>query len=135
MAKHYRVRARLWLMFIFLVLGGAHFLFFRFTFHELNPFHLTRGLFFGSSLWSLALLIGVALRHGWARYVLIAWLVVAMMVFGLMVLMMNSRSVAALPEPTNAALIGLALCALALVPLGVSRSLRRYLAPRTAGGG
>lgn len=134
MPPHYKLRARLWLVFICGALCGAHFLFFRFSFHELNPFDLTRGLFFASALWSCALFVAITLRLGWARYALIVWLVVAMLGFGLMVLMMNSRSVKVLTEPTNAAVIGLGLCALALVPLGVSRSLRRYLAPRTASG-
>jgi hypothetical protein len=74
------------------------------------------------------------LRLGWARYVLIAWLVVAIVAYGLTTLMMNSQSVKPLPEPTRIAIAALLLYAAALAPLGASRSLRRYLTPRTAGG-
>ena len=55
------------------------------------------------------------------------------MAYGLMVLMMRSQSVDPLPEPTHAAIGGLVLYAVALIPLGKSRSLRRFLAPKTAG--
>jgi hypothetical protein len=134
MPKRQKVYAYLWLLFILGLLGVAHFLFFRFGFHEMNPFPITRGLAFASTLWSTALLVAMALRYGWARYVLIAWLAVAMAGFAMAVLMMNSRSVKPLPEPTNMVIAGLILYALALIPLGVARSLRRFLAPRTAGG-
>jgi len=134
MQKNQKFQAYLWLAFILCVLAGAHFLFFSFSFHELNPFPITRGLAFASALWSTALLFAMLLRHGWARYVLIAWLVMAMLAFSLAILMMNGQSVKPLPTPTNTALLGLGLYALALLPLGVAHSLRRYLAPRTAGG-
>lgn len=157
MLKHRKLRARLWLVFIFCALAAGNFLFFRFSFHELNPFPITRGLAFGSSLFSAALIVALWLRLGWARYVLSAWLALAMFGFGFAVLMMHSRSsrpvpvpaqtakvvadrVAAvvsaipLPEPTKEAVLGLLLYGVALVPLGLSRSLRRYSVPRTAGG-
>jgi hypothetical protein len=134
MQRHSKVRARLWLTFIFCALAAANFLLFQFSFHPLNPFPITKGLTFGSSLWSAALILGMWLRLGWARYVLIAWLAVAILAFGLTALMMNSRSVKPLSEPTRVVIGALGLYALALVPLGMSRSLRRYLTPRTAGG-
>jgi hypothetical protein len=134
MPKRQKVYAYLWLLFIFCVLGCAHYLFFRFGFHELNPFPITRGLAFASALWSTALLLAMVLRRGWARYVLIIWLVMAMLGYGMAVLMMNSRSVNPLPEPTHAVILGMVLYAVALIPLGISRALRRFLGPRTAGG-
>ncbi len=134
MLKNHRVRAFLWFVFILCALSGAHYCFYRFSFHPLNPFQITRGLTFASTLWSSVLLLAMVLHYAWARYVLIAWLVLVMFGFGMATLMMNSQSVATLPEPTKAALLGLLLYAVALTPLGFSRSLRRYLAPRTAGG-
>jgi len=134
MPKNHRIRAYLWLAFIFCTLAGAQYFFFLFSFHQLNPFLITRGLTFGSTLWSTVLLLAMLFGRAWARYVLIAWLLMAMVGFGLATLMMNSQSIGALPQPTKFALIGLALYAMALTPLGISRSLRRFLAPRTAGG-
>jgi hypothetical protein len=128
------MRPWLWLFTIFCLLGLAHFLFFLFSFHELNPYPITRGLTFASALWSTVLLLVMLLRQGWARYVLMAWLVLAIVAFGLAILMMNSQSVRPLPEPTKAAVAGLSLYALALIPLAALRSLRRFLEPRTAGG-
>lgn len=129
-----KLRARLWLLAVLVVLAAANYLLFQFSFHEMNPFPITRGISFGSSLWSLALLIAMWLRLGWARYVLVTWLVLVILVQGLFVLRMNSQSVNPLPEPTRIALIGLGLYALALVPLGASSSLRGFLGPKTAGG-
>ncbi len=130
-----KIRPYLWLIAVFCVLGVGHALFFRFAFHELNPYPITRGVAFGSALWSTALIIAMALHLSWARYVLIGWLAAAFMVFGMVVLLMNKHSAIPLAGPTQDALVGMGLYALALVPLGISRSLRRYLGPRTAGGG
>jgi hypothetical protein len=134
MPTRYKIRACLWFVFIFFTLSGGHYLLFRFAFHPLNPFPVTRGLAFGSALWSTVLLVAMVLHKDWARYVLIVWLVVVILAFSLAMLMMNTRSVESLPGPTKTVLAGLALYALAMVPLSVSRSVRRYLAPRTAGG-
>ncbi len=135
MSKPRKIRPFLWLIAILGVLSAGHYLFFRFSFHELNPYPITRGLAFGSALFSTVLVCAMARRLGWARYVLIAWLVVASVAFGMTILLMNKQSVNPLPEPTKEALVGLGLYVLALIPLGTSRSLRRFLAPRTAGGG
>jgi hypothetical protein len=129
-----KLRARLWLLAVLVVLAAGNYLLFLFSFHELNPYPITRGIAFGSSLWSLALIIAMWLRMGWARYVLATWLVLAIVLQGLFILRMNSQSVKPLPEPTKIALIGLGLYALALIPLGASRSLRGFLGPKTAGG-
>lgn len=129
-----KLRARLWLLAVLVVLTAANYLLFQFSFHEMNPFPITRGIAFGSSLWSAALLIAMWLRMGWARYVLVTWLSLAIVLQGLFVLRMNSQSVKPLPEPTRIALIGLGLYALALIPLGASTSLRAFLGPKTAGG-
>jgi ABC-type nitrate/sulfonate/bicarbonate transport system permease component len=92
-----------------------------------------RGMTFGLTLWTTALMAAMCMRLGWARYVLIALLVAAIIAIGLTVLMMTSQSANALPEPVHEALGGLGLYAVALIPLGASHSLRRFLAPRQAG--
>jgi hypothetical protein len=124
----------MWLAFIGVALLIAHYFLFRFSFHPLNPFPLMRGMTFGLALWTAALMVAMCMRLGWARYVLIALLTSAIVVFGLAVLMMTSESVNALPEPIHAAAGGLGFYAVALFPLGASRALRRFLGPRQAGG-
>jgi hypothetical protein len=133
-SKQRKLRARLWLCVILCVLTGAHYFFYRFSANQDNPYPLTRGLTFGLVLWTSALLLAMWLRLGWARYVIIALLAAGIAGYGLSVLMMTSQSVDPLPEPVHAALEGMLLYALALVPLGISPSLRYFLAPRTAGG-
>jgi hypothetical protein len=122
------------LCFTFVVLTGAHYLFYRFSVSILNPYPVTRGLTFGLTLWTTALLLAMWLRRSWARYVIIALLVISILVYGLTALMMTSQSVDSLSEPVHAALGGILLYMIALIPLGISRSLRHFLAPRTAGG-
>jgi hypothetical protein len=134
MTKLQRIRPYLWLFFIICTLGGGHYLFYKFSFEPLNAMPMTRGLTFGSALWSAVLVLAMLLHKGWARYVLIVWLVFAMALFGLATLLTNTNSLMTVRGPTLDAMSGLALFALALAPLGASRSLRRYLAPRTAGG-
>jgi hypothetical protein len=134
MQRQVKIRARLWLLFIFLVLAGGHFLFFRFSWDPMNPYPLTRGLTIASTIWSTVLASAMMMRRGWARYVLAAWLVFAMTGFGLATLMVNKQLVQMLTRPTQEVIAGLCLYGLALTPRGISRSVRRYLAPRTAGG-
>lgn len=134
MSQSRKVLPYIWLLVIFCVLGVGHVLFFRFSFHPLNPFPITRGLAFGSALWSTVLVVSMAFRLGWARYVLSAWLVLAMSCFSLVVLQMNKLSSAPISDATQEAVFGLVLYALGLIPLGLSHTLRRFLAPRTAGG-
>jgi hypothetical protein len=127
--------AYLWLAFVGGALVVAHYFLFRFSFHPLNPFPVMRGLSFGLALWTAALMIAMCMRLGWARYVLIALLASAIVFFGLAAITMTTESVNALPEPIHAAVGGLGFYAVALFPLGASRALRRFLAPRQAGGG
>jgi len=134
MPLNQRIWAYVWLLFILFALLGAHYYVYRFSFHPLNPFQVTRALVFASILWCSVLLVSMLLRLGWARYVMATWVVIAMIGFIMAMLMMNSQSVDPLPEPTHAVLKGLFFYALALVPLGISNALRRFLAPRTAGG-
>ena len=99
----------------------------------MNTFAVTRGLTFGCVLWTTVLLIAVWLRHAWARYVLITLICLAILVFGLLALTLAKETVDSIPLLVRMVTAGLVLYALALVPLGGSRSIGRYLAPRTAG--
>lgn len=134
MLQHYKTRAIVWFILILCALCGGHYLFFQFAFYPMNPFPITRGLAFGSFLFSTVLWVAMLLNKGWARYVLNIWLGIAIFAFGLAMLVMNTRSVEPLPVPTKQVILGMALYALAMTPLSASRSVRRYLAPRTAGG-
>jgi len=125
--------ARIWLCFTFIILTGAHYFFYRFSADPLNTFALTRGLTFGCVLWTTVLLGVVWMRHAWGRYVLITLICLAIVVFGLVALMLNNQSVDPIPGPVRMVIGGLVLYTAALVPLGASSALRRYLAPRTAG--
>lgn len=132
--KNHRLWAYIWLAFIFCFICAGQYFFFRFSFDALNPIRVTRGLAVASTLWCGVLMSAMLLHRAWARYILITWLVFSMVAFGAGLLMMNSQSIAKLPQPTKAAVIGLMMYAIALIPLGMSRSLQRYLAPRSAGG-
>lgn len=132
--KRQKLRARLWLCFIFCSLTGAHYLFYRFSIHPLNPYAVTRGVTFGLTLWTTVLVGAMWLRHGWARYVTVALLVIGFAEFGLTLLFLNSQSVSPIPDATQAVLGGLALYTIAMVPLVFSHSLHLFLAPRPASG-
>jgi hypothetical protein len=73
------------------------------------------------------------LRHGWARYLLIALICLGIISYSGIALVLQSESIDSLPELKRLVIYGLLLYTAALVPLGGSRALRSYLAPRTAG--
>jgi hypothetical protein len=93
----------------------------------------TRGLTFACVLWTSVLLLAVWRRHSWARYFLIVFLCLAILTFGLTALVLVKDTIEPLSAAVRMVVGGLALYALALVPLGISRSLARYVGPRTAG--
>jgi hypothetical protein len=132
--KRHKLRARLWLCFIFCALTGAHYFFYRFSIHPLNPYAVTRGLTFGLVVWTAVLLVAMWLRHGWARYVASSVMVLAIFGFGFAVMMLNRQSANPIPDATQEVLGGLVLYVIALVPMAGSQSLRLFLAPRTASG-
>ena len=132
-AKRHKLRARLWLCFIFCSLSGAHFFFFRFSLPPLNPYGLTRGLTFGLVLWTTVLTVAMWLRHGWARYVAGTLMVIAIFGFGFTLLALDRQSVHRIPDAMQEVIGGLVLYTIALIPLVGSSSLRLFLAPRSAG--
>ncbi len=129
-----RIWAYVWLTFITCMLLGAHYYSYWFSKDPYNPFQVTKALVFTSMIWCAVLLIGMLLRHGWARYGMAVWVILAIAGFVMAALMMNSQSVAPLPSATFNAVKGVVFYALALLPIWLSNSLRRYLGPKTAGG-
>jgi hypothetical protein len=129
-----KIRARVWLFVIFLLLNGAHYFFYRFSIDESNVVPITQGLTFACVLWTTFLLGGMLFRQSWTRYVLVTMMCLALIFYCWAALYMASQSINPLPDHlTKSVIIGLALYMVALIPLGASRSLRGYLAPRTAG--
>jgi hypothetical protein len=132
MSKH-KLQARIWILIVFVLLTVAHYCFYRFSVEPQNTFAITRGATFGCVLWSTVLLAAMWLRHAWARYLLIALICLAISGFGLTALVLGKTVL----EPASFAMRmvvgGTVFYAVALVVLWASRSLIRYLGPRTAG--
>ena len=130
---NWKLRARIWICVIFVVLCGADYLLLTFS-H--NPFisdrqPLLMGLAVLGALFSKVLLIGVWRRMAWARYVLVTLLGVSILGFALAMFAIASGNVARPAGLLKKPLVGMALQALALLPLGYSRSIRRQLHPMT----
>jgi hypothetical protein len=132
-ARRNKIRARIWLCITFLLITGAHYYFYRFSIDRLNTYAISQGLTFGFVLWTTVVLGATWLRHGWARYLLIALLCLGIVSYSAIALLLQSESIDALPEMKRQVIYGLLLYTAALVPLGASHALRAYLAPRTAG--
>jgi hypothetical protein len=128
-----KLRARIWLCVTLLLVSGAHYFLYRFSIDRLNTFPVTEGLAFGCVLWTTVLLGAMWLRQAWARYAMIVMICLALAGFSLAGLLIRAQSVNPLPELMRLLVIGMVLYAVALIPLGASRALRQYLAPRTAG--
>ncbi len=129
-----RIWAYVWLAFITCMLLGAHYYLYWFSNDPFNPFQVTKALVFASIIWCVVLLIGMVFRNAWARYGMAIWLILAMAGFVMAALVMNSQSVAPLPAATHNVMKGVAFYIIALLPIWLSNSLRRFLAPKTAGG-
>jgi phosphotransferase system glucose/maltose/N-acetylglucosamine-specific IIC component len=134
MTTFQRILPFLWVFFVVCAVAGGEYYFYRFSFDVENSFHIARAVTFASGIWSLVLVIGILMHRGWARYMMIFGLLFAIVLFGIITLLMNQESVAFLGRPTKAAVKGMGLFALAIIPLWASRSLQRYCGPLTAGG-
>jgi hypothetical protein len=132
-ASRKKIRARIWLFIILLLLSGAHYFFYRFSINRLNTSSITPGLTFGCVLWTTVIWGAMWLRNGWARYVMIALICLGIFSYGWIAMVVREESIDPLPELTRMVVYGLMLYTAALVPLSASRTLRAYLAPRTAG--
>ena len=132
-ASKRKIRARIWLCVVLLLLTGAHYYFYRFSIDRLNTYPVAQGLTFSCVLWTTVVLGAMWLRHGWARYLLIALICLGIVSFSWIMLLLRGESLNPLPELTRVVVYGLLLYTAALVPLGASRALRAYVAPRTAG--
>ncbi len=128
---NWKLRARIWIIVVFLTLCAADYLLLTFTYNEFNPIPLMSGVAIMSALCSKALLIGMWRRLAWARYTLIGLLFASLMAFAiLMFKMVGSKA----PRPSGLLkkpIAAMALQMMALVPLGKSRSIRRQMHPMT----
>ena len=132
-ASRRKIRARIWLCVIFLLLTGAHYYFYRFSVDRLNTYPIAQGLTFGCVLWTTVIWGAMWLRHTWARYVMVTLICLGIVAYSWIALLVRGESMNSLPELTRLVVYGLMLYTTTLVPLGASRALRSYLAPRTAG--
>jgi len=133
--QHSRKRklwAKIWIAVTFLLLMAAEYFFLRFCRDSMNTYlAISWGMTFGCTLWTTVLLGAMWMRYGWARYVLVTLICLAIIGFGAIILVMRSESVAPLTTATRAVVIGMFFYAMALIPLGASHALRHFLGPRT----
>ena len=128
---NWKLRARLWICVLFLVLGAADYLLLVFCYNPFNPEPRLTALAILSALGSKLLLIGLWRRLSWARYALVTLLALSITGFSIAMFFIVGGS---LPRPAGMLkkpLAGMALQALALVPLARSRSIRKQLHPMT----
>lgn len=131
---NWKLRARIWICVIFLVLCGADYLLLTFSFNRsisdrLQPL---MGLAVLGAIFTKVLLIGMWRRMGWARYALGTVLFLSIMGFAVgMFVIFGEGTVVREPGVVKKLVAGMALQALALVPLARSRSIRRQMHPMT----
>lgn len=132
---NWKLRSRIWICLLFLLTSGAEGLLLKFSYFEFNPFPPLAGVVILTALCSKLLLIGMWRRISWTRYALGAILLVSIMAFsGAMFYIIGGN----VPRPsgmTKPALAGMALQALALIPLAWSEAIRRQMHPLTSRGG
>lgn len=131
---NWKLRARIWICIIFLLLCGSDYLLLKFSYDPFISYRLPMltGLAVLQAIFTKVLLIGMWRRLSWTRYVLGTLLGVSIMGFAIAMFVIvggnAERSAGLLKKP----LAGMALQALALVPLARSRSIRRQLHPMTS---
>lgn len=128
---NWKLRARLWVCVIFLLLCAADYALLRFSYDPFNPVPLITGLAILNALGTKLMLIGIWRRMAWARYALGTMLLLSISGFSIILFVMIGGDV---PRPkglTRKPMAGIALQALALIPLAKSRSIRRQMHPMT----
>ena len=135
---NWKLRARLWICFLFLLCSGADYLLLRFTIDPGNPMQSMTGtapliaaLAVLSALGSKVLLICLWRRVSWARYALGVLLVMSIAGFAMTMFVIVGTN---LPRPAGLLkkpLVAMALQTVALVPLARSRSIRKQMHPMT----
>ena len=128
---NWKLRARIWISVLFLVTAGADYLLLVFSFNPFNPAPLLIGLAILSALGSKLLLICMWRRLSWSRYALATLLLFSIAGFMVVLFFVAGGN---LPRPQGLLkkpIAGIALQALALVPLARSRSIRKQLHPMT----
>ena len=127
---NWKLRARIWIGVIFLLLCGADYLLLN---SSRNPFISDRlpmltGLGVLGAIFTKVLLIGMWRRMAWARYALGTVLFLSIMGFGMgLFFILGEGSVVRERGVVKKLMAGMALQALALVPLARSRSIRRQM--------
>ena len=128
---NWKLRARLWIGALLVLLASADYLLLRFSYDPFNPLPLLSGLAVLGALGSKVLLVAMWLRKPWARYALGTLLVLSITGFSIVLFYITGGN---LPRPQGLLkkpVVGIALQALALVPLARSRSIRKQLHPMT----
>ena len=133
-SPNWKLRARIWILILLLLTGGADYLLLKFSYAEFNPFPPLAGVAILSALCSKLLLIGMWRRISWTRYALGAMIVISIMAFSVAMFFIIGGNVPRPPGLTRPALAGMALQGLALLPLAKSRSIRRQMHPLTSHG-
>ena len=114
-------------MLLLFALTGANVLLWHFTSRPLNPWPMLKGHVVGSALGTTVLLIGIAQRHFWARYVLIVFLWYLITVFSVVALIVSGDKVGMERSPMIALLVAIVIFILSNVLLIRSRSIQRLM--------
>ena len=127
---NWKLRARIWIGVIFLVLCGADYLLLNSSRNRFisDRLPLLTGLAVLGAVFTKVLLIGMWRRMAWARYALGTVLFISLMGFAVgMFFIVGEGTVVREPGVLKKLMAGMALQALALVPLARSRSIRRQM--------
>ncbi len=129
-----RLWARINIVVVLVLTMAAQYFFYKFSTDKMNVYPISLGITAGCAIWTTVLLVCMWLRFGWARYILIVMLCLAILFFAGILLLLKSESILPVPTATKAGLLGLVLYVIALIPLSVSQELREFLGPKSAGG-
>ncbi len=113
------------MIWIFAALRLADLGFCSVAWHAENPVALLRGLAVGSILWTTVLIVCVWQRRAWARYFLIAVIVLVIAAFGLVLIRLLSDDVRHDQALFEAGFISIAIYGACLFPLSKSRAILR----------
>jgi len=105
--RHRRRIARYYLVALFIAMRIADVLLWFYTFHEMNPWPLLRGLVAGSALATTLLLLSISRRQMWARYSLMFFIWFHVVVFSTCLLVAIEEPQLIFRRPIAAGLAGL----------------------------
>ena len=128
---NWKLRARLWIGVLFLLLAGSDYMLLCFSYDRDNPLPQISGVVILGALGSKLLLICMWRRLSWARYALATLLSLSIAALALGMILIIGDYMAHSEGSLKKLLVGIALQALALVPLARSRSIRKQMHPMT----